>query len=188
MEIRSFEKKYSVDDIKFGGEIVFKKIYLQSKPIFMNFLKRYDIHEEDLKDLYQDSFMIFYKNIMTGKITEMKSLVSTYLIGIGKHKLMELYRLKRNFIQLEYTNKFQESNECLLFENDFFEEPEFTIKQQILYQVYRNLGRKCKEILDNYYYEGLSITEIKKIAGYKSRNVVKAQKSRCIKSLRKLVK
>lgn len=184
MNFFSLEKTYSLNEIKFGGEVVFKKIYLQAKPIFMNYIRKYNLEEEDIKDLYQDCFMIFYRNLMTGKITELKSKVSTYLIGIGKHKVMEFYRFNRKFSQFENS---LENQECILFENDFFDEPEFTIKQQILYRVYGNLGRKCREILDSYYYEGLSIKEIKKIAGYKSRNVVKAQKSRCLKSLRKLV-
>ena len=46
------------------------------------------------------------------------------------------------------------------------------------------LGDKCKAVLKLFYYQDYTIEEITKILGYNSKDVVKSQKSRCLKSLK----
>jgi DNA-directed RNA polymerase specialized sigma subunit len=52
---------------------------------------------------------------------------------------------------------------------------------------YQELGTRCQEVLKMFYYENLSIEEIKNRLNYTSKDVVKSQKSRCIKQLKEIV-
>lgn len=46
----------------------------------LNFLRnRYGIDEDDCKDIFQESFIILYSHIRSGKLYEMTASLSTYL-------------------------------------------------------------------------------------------------------------
>ena len=49
------------------------------------------------------------------------------------------------------------------------------------------LGKKCQELLTLFYYRGYTIQEIMEAENYNSENVVKAAKSRCMKTLRERI-
>ncbi len=63
-----------------------------------------------------------------------------------------------------------------------------TQEQILLRKYFKQLGEKCQQVLTLFYYRGLNIEEIVKQAGYNNANVVKAQKSRCLKTLKQLIK
>ncbi|WP_254097249.1 RNA polymerase sigma factor [Aquimarina sp. Aq107] len=71
---------------------------------------------------------------------------------------------------------------------EVFEEPQLTPQQELLRQHFKNLGKRCQEMLTLFYYRGLTIDEITESLGYENKNVVKSQKSRCLKSLKESIK
>ena len=74
--------------------------------MFINYAKRYIQNQESLQDIYQDSFMIFYRNVMEGRLTGLLSKVSTYLISIGKNKIFEHLRSTKNIVDNELAIEF----------------------------------------------------------------------------------
>jgi len=73
-------------------------------------------------------------------------------------------------------------------ELSFSDSPELTQEQKLLYKYFKELGKKCQQVLTFFYYRGLRIEEIVQIGGYQNANTVKAQKSRCLKTLKQLIK
>ena len=69
-----------------------------------------------------------------------------------------------------------------------FENEELTIEQQLLRTHFNKLGKKCRELLTLFYYRGLTIDDIVEFAGYTNGSVVRSQKSRCLKSLKEMIK
>jgi RNA polymerase sigma-70 factor (ECF subfamily) len=49
------------------------------------------------------------------------------------------------------------------------------------------LGEKCQKILTLFYYQQYNIKEIMAEGNYNSENVVKSQKSRCLKTLKEAI-
>ena len=50
------------------------------------------------------------------------------------------------------------------------------------------LGDQCKKVLELFYYEEKKLDEIQSILGYTNKDVLKSQKSRCLKQLKELIK
>ncbi|MGB5646091.1 MAG: sigma-70 family RNA polymerase sigma factor, partial [Muriicola sp.] len=87
------------ESLKNGSDSAFKGVYEGNRELFLNFARKYGLGDEDVLDIYQDTYIAFYENIQHGKLTELKSSVSTYLISIGKYKIME--RLRKNSKRIE---------------------------------------------------------------------------------------
>ncbi|WP_026764107.1 RNA polymerase sigma factor [Sediminibacterium salmoneum] len=57
----------------------------------------------------------------------------------------------------------------------------------LLQSYYEKMGVHCKKILQLFYYEEKKLEEIVHLLGYENKDVVKSQKSRCIKQLKTLI-
>ncbi|MGK0414378.1 MAG: putative DNA-binding protein YlxM (UPF0122 family) [Polaribacter sp.] len=53
---------------------------------------------------------------------------------------------------------------------------------------FKKLGKKCQEVLTLFYSRGLSIDEIVEHSDYTDGSVVRSQKSRCLKTLKDMIK
>lgn len=67
------------------------------------------------------------------------------------------------------------------------ESPDLTREQRLLKEHFKGLGAKCQELLTLFYYRGYTIQEIMEKGDYNSENVVKAAKSRCMKTLKERI-
>ena len=166
--------------IKENDRTVLDKLYVDFRDPFINYFKKYQIGEEEIKDIYQDTMIAFYQKGVQGKLSGMTSSIKTYVFGIGKHKAIDFLRKKSkkkgniSFAKDEY--------EQISIENE-----ELSIEQKKLNQHFTALGESCQKMLRLFYYRGLSIQEIVRIGNYKDANTVKSHKSRCVKQLRTLV-
>lgn len=169
-----------IAQIKSGDQKAAEKIYNQYRKEFLVYASRLSISDEDAADIYQDSMVTLYENIVSGKLTTLTSSIKTYLFAIGKHKIYSRLKLKDSEANLEeYGFLFQEKGD-----------EEFLLREESIEKLqkgYRELGDKCRKVLKLFYYENRSIEEIKVSLGYTSKDVVKSQKSRCIKQLREIL-
>lgn len=170
-----------------GSETAFRTVYEVNRNTFLNFAKKYGLGTEDVLDIYQDAYVALYENIQNGKFTELKSSLSTYLISIGKYMILEKLRKNKKTVKSESILEVsQDVDETL--ENFEVVETSLNPRQQLLHTHFERLGEKCKTILKMFYYKKYSIKQIMEEGGYNSENVVKSQKSRCLKSLKDAMK
>ncbi|XLS29147.1 RNA polymerase sigma factor [Flavobacteriaceae bacterium M23B6Z8] len=162
-----------------------KNLYNKYRAPFLNFGRKYGLDEYALSDVYQEAFIALYKRGVNGKLNKVSSSMQTYLFGIGKFMIYDV--LKKN--------SRQRSLENLLRNTEEEEEEEvvqtsatLTNEQKLLQNSFKKLGEKCQQVLTLFYYRGLTIEEIVAHSGYENANTVKAQKSRCLRSLKQLVK
>ena len=175
------------DSLKNGSETAFTAVYENSRDLFLNFGRKYNLSDDDLLDVYQDAYIAFYENIQSGKLVELKSTISTYLISIGKYKIME--RMRKNSKKVNHEGLLSLVHEVDHEVEDFEIEPEeLSIEQKVLQLYFETLGEKCQEILKMFYYKNYNIKQIMVEGGYNSENVVKATKSRCMKTLKDAIK
>ena len=174
------------ESLKNGSDSAFKGVYEGNRELFLNFARKYGLGDEDVLDIYQDTYIAFYENIQNGRLTELKSSVSTYLISIGKYKIME--RLRKNSKRIENDHVlYAVTDEDIELESFDIIEEELSPEQQLLRRFFEALGEKCKAILTMFYYKKYNIKQIMTEGGYNSENVVKSQKSRCLKTLREAI-
>ncbi|WP_394750109.1 RNA polymerase sigma factor [Spongiimicrobium salis] len=173
--------------LKEGSDVAFKKVYRENRSLFLNFAKKYGLNTEDVLDIYQDAYIVFYENVSKGKLKELKSSLSTYLISIGKYMMLD--RLRKNKKEA-LGNNFMEQMPEWDNELEAFDvvQRELSTEQQLLRKNFELLGEKCRKVLTLFYYRKYSIKQIMTEGNYNSENVVKSQKSRCLKTLKEAIK
>ena len=168
--------------LKTHGSKALEQLYLLYRADFIAFARKYRANEADILDVYQDAIIAFFENIQSGKIIELKSTIKTYLFSIGKYKLIDKLKQNGKEIATEFLENIEEP-----LENTFEEQVNLTHQQQQLKEAISELGGPCKELLILFYYRQYSIEAIQNEMNYKNNNVVKAHKSRCMKSLRAII-
>ncbi|UZS00206.1 RNA polymerase sigma factor [Chondrinema litorale] len=167
--------------IKSGDESILEYIYLEYRSEFLIWLsKKFNCSEEDSRDIYQVSIIIFYENIIQGKLIQLNSSLKTYLFSIGKNKMLEKLRKENIIINdlISYQNIAQLDSELLKdFEEDLV----------LVLDCLRHLGQKCIELITSFYYKKKSFEDIAKQMGYDSAKVARNQKYKCMNKLREQV-
>lgn len=178
-------KENIISQLKVRNQDTLKRVYLDYKIEFFKFSNRYELKEEDLKDIYQDAIIVLFENAQKGKLDNLKCSLKTYLFSIGKYMIFD--RSRRNL------KTFNPEDDYVFEKHDYSSidqvmgDNTISLYQQKLLRNFNLLGEKCQEILNLFYYKSLTIDEIVQVQGYENKNVVKSQKSRCLKSLKELV-
>lgn len=180
------DQNITLEELRSGSEKILKKVYEDNRAKFLNFARRYDLTEEEYIDIYQDAYIVFYENIMNGKLEKLTSSVSTYLFSIGKYLIFDRMRKNKKSVSGSYDlSKVGDSDEQVNALD--LDRPVLTREQRLLKEHFKGLGAKCQELLTLFYYRGYTIQEIMEKGNYNSENVVKSAKSRCMKTLKERI-
>lgn len=149
-------------------------------------MKKYSLAEEDAFTAYSDTILQTLDNI-TGLLFEQRSSLKTYLYRIFKNKCVDLIRKKTtnkrsiyqtaplsemmNMIADRAKNVIQQ----LIDKNDF----------DLLKTRLNELGENCRKLL-LFFADGYNDKEIALFMEYKSADVVKTSRLRCLEKLRGL--
>lgn len=185
--MKNGQAEITLHDLRKGSDKVLRQVYEENREKFLNFARRYSLSEDENIDVYQDAYVIFYDNVMSGKIESFTSSVSTYLFGIGKYLIFDQMRKNKKTVGSNYDLTRVAETDTLV-ETMEIEKPGLTTEQQLLQKHFGAMGKKCQELLTLFYYRGYTIQEIMDASDYNSENVVKSQKSRCMKTLRERIK
>ncbi|MCB0687462.1 MAG: sigma-70 family RNA polymerase sigma factor, partial [Saprospiraceae bacterium] len=144
-------------------------------------IKNYDGSRDDAVEFYQIAILIFYDNIQLGKLTVLNSSIKSYLFAIGKNKWREYFRHKSRFSSeglIDLMTRLTEEREDEETASDIL----------ILKKELESLGSPCRELLEAFYYEGLSLEEIVVRFGYKNKDAAKTAKYKCLQRLKRHAK
>lgn len=171
--------------LKEADKDVLKRLYLEYRSAFISFAQKLFPNSNDILDTYQDAIIVLQEKAIKGDLDELRCTLKTYLFGIGKYMLYEKVRKQKKLVspmKLE-----QEDYDYHDIAIDFLQDQPNKMQQQ-LQRAFATLGKKCKEVLTLFYYRGYTIDEICTALNYENKNVVKSQKSRCLKQLKDKVK
>src|ERR1043165_2038419 len=75
-----------LERIRLGGQSELGMVYEEYRSEFIQWITReFQCSTDDSKDIYQLTILIFYDNVMSGKLEHLVSSIKTYLFGIGKN-------------------------------------------------------------------------------------------------------
>jgi len=154
------QNNITIEDLKQGSDLLFKDIYEDNRDKFLNFAKKYNLSLEDNIDVYQDAYIIFYNNVMQGKIEEFTSSISTYLFSIGKYLIFDKMKKNNKTINPDFDLSIVREKEELVDPELEMEQQELTTEQVLLKKYFVTLGKKCQELLTLFYYRGFTIKDI----------------------------
>lgn len=166
-----------------GDPQALQALYSQHRSSFIAWaIKQFRCETEDAADLYQDAVIILYENAIQGKVVGSGKL-STYLFGIGRNLILK---------QVSKYQKFTDADALPEHEGNLAEgwvdaPLELNERQVLLQGALASLGEACRRLLVRFYYDRYSTEAIMAEFGYKSSDVVKSQKARCMRGLRKML-
>ena len=175
--------KAIIETLKNNDRLKLKALYNEHRNAFFGFAKKYGLSETELADVYQEAFLALRKHAIKGTLDSVSTQCSTYLFGIGKFMIYDRLKDKKRSVSYEPKLHKVDAIEEIVVEAS----PSLTQEQQLLRTYFQKLGKKCQEVLTLFYYRGLTIDEIVEKSGYDNPNVVKAQKSRCLKTLKEMI-
>jgi RNA polymerase sigma factor (sigma-70 family) len=155
--------------------LLYKRVY----PLVERFIIRNSGNKEDASDIFQDTLLLFYKQVMQNKFNE-KYKVFGYLYKVSLHKWIN--RAKRNR-KISFSDDI-ESLDIPVFE-EFSDEIISNPDENIIRKLFSPIGEKCVELLTFTTYTSLLLEDIMLRMQLGSVSAVKMQIKRCKEKLLK---
>lgn len=114
----------------------------KSFPSVRHFIKTHGGNEDDARDMFQESLLIFYRNVQKEEFSLTASL-NTYLFSVCKYLWKDELKKKNRIVSFEVTDMVEEAST--------FKEEE--LKMRWIDKILDRLGEKCSEVLQLFYYK-----------------------------------
>ncbi len=171
-----------IAQLKLGNEFIYRKVYKENYSLIAKMILANHGDEEDARDIYQETFIVFYEKMNQSDFT-LSCSISTYLYSVARN--LWLKRLRK--LQYEGVLKLKESMDTEDVEEDVEAHVE---KERFLEKIEKSLsqlGQPCSTILKDFFYQKLSMEEIALKFGYTNADNAKNQKYKCFNRFKKLV-
>ena len=77
------------EKLKQKDKVTIERQYVQYKEAFHSFIKKnYRLDDDSIKDIYQEAWYAFYRNIQEGRLLELTATIKTYLFRIGRNQAL----------------------------------------------------------------------------------------------------
>ena len=144
----------------------------------------FSLSRSDCEDVFQEAFIVLFKNITEGKLTLTSSL-STYFIGICRNKAHEKLREKGKELNIidDFPNTTKDEFEderidrLLALEDDTNQIE--ARKEAVVREIVSKLPSPCDQILWGFYRDGFSMKTLAQMYNYSSAGSVKVTRHRC---------
>ena len=172
--------------IKSTSESNLTKVYNTHKSGFMAFVRSFfpGFSSADTEEIYNDSFLVAYNDIRSGKLDNMTCSLQTYINQVGKFKIYDFYK-KRN-IKVDYIEDFRSSDVPDKIDQIWDNAP--TSRREEIYTFLEEMDDvRCKKIIFAYYYDNMSMDAIAHSMDMKNSDVAKTTKNRCMQKIKKIL-
>ncbi|MCQ2289493.1 MAG: sigma-70 family RNA polymerase sigma factor [Muribaculaceae bacterium] len=194
--MRNFD---SINEVMILKEVWFSSIITELRvPVMYVLNRRFSrLSWEDLEEVYMDGCLVVYTNMLNGKVELDDESFVKYLtrvcLNVGMHYLRNVRdcvlsiegMIDGDFFSIYNTDDVMDEM-FYIFEDSSCDDEEEKLAR--LSSVWEKLSDIDRIILVSYYWEGLSMEEIKAKIGYKSVASVKNKKSRCLKMMLEKIK
>ena len=175
--------------IRAGRHELLDELYRQHRGAFLTYAQRsLYATEDDAADCFQDAVIAFYKNIVSGRLTELTCGISTYLFAIGKRMV---YRKN----QQRHREVPSDPEAGIGLGNDPSGELDLSLLNRIeddhrkaqLAAGMNRLGDTCRRLLTLFYYHRYPMESIQEELGLSSPGATRIKKMRCLNKLKQFL-
>jgi RNA polymerase sigma factor (sigma-70 family) len=168
--------------IKTGNDqLVLNHLYKEILPRIKKMITKNSGSEEDAKDIFQDTVLIFYNQVKLNKYDEEKE-IGGFMYSVARNLWINKVKKSSRFVQMNDTETWKGVEDSVL--DDMIGRE----KANAIEQVMNKTGEECKKLLKYSIYDKLSMKEISEKMGYSSEGVAKTYNYRCKQKLVNLVK
>jgi RNA polymerase sigma factor (sigma-70 family) len=165
---------HNLPEKEYGWETIYRTCY----PMVRDFVKRNNGSDAEAIDLFQDTLVIFHRNLLEGKFRG-ESAISTYIFSISKNLwFRELTRKQRYTAMNDFIDDFSSPDEG----------DDYLMNEKIVTLLLDELKPECRKILVEYYFNQRSMAELKELFGVSSVQAAKNKKYRCLGYLARIYK
>lgn len=150
------------------------RVYRETFPAAAQLVRRLGGTVEAAKDVFHDALLIYLERKATGTL-EVQTSVPAYLLGITK--ILWLHSRQQYFSPLPEE-----------VENFIQEEQHERVEEKNTSDYLMLAGQKCLQLLQAFYFEGLSLAEIAGRFGFGGVRSATVQKYKCLQKIRAAVK
>ncbi len=170
-----------IENIRSGETEALKKLYKNNYPSIAHFVLNNSGTEEEAKDVYQDSVIIFYEKIQNPSF-ELNCLVKTFLYSVARRLWLKKLAEKER-----YVGKVTDFEDFLDFSDlEMQEADENELRFEQMEKALDQIGEPCRTILKDFYIHRLSMQDIAEKMGYTGTDNAKTQKYKCLQRLKKI--
>ena len=158
-------------------ERLFEGLYERAFPLFARIAAQRNASFEDARDIFHDALVVYYEKCGEPEFVIQVS-PEAYVLGIAKHLWIKRFNRDRHHVSL---TEYESSISLPL---DHFA----GVNEDRLLSFLERSGRKCLELLRQFYYEKTSLGNIAASLGYRSEHSVAVQKFKCIGKIRDAIR
>jgi RNA polymerase sigma factor (sigma-70 family) len=190
-KIKAFNLKtydnHIIQEIRHGRDQTLRLLYRKYQHNFIVWAKkRFNLDETIIEDAFQDALEVFYRNVVSGKLTSLNAPLPNYLAGIGRLKLLQ-YLDKNNRISYPENISDEQAESIESFLDTLVADETEAENLFRLKKGFDQLSNTCQILLAKRFYEGKSIEDITKELNYDNANTTRAALSRCLRNLKNLL-
>lgn len=134
---------------------------------------------EDAKDIFQEAIIVLYEKVISGNF-ELNCQIRTFVYSVSRRlwlkRLMHMNRFTISDGQEDVVSVDEETEEHERRNSEF----------QMMEKAMSGLGEPCRSLLEAFYLQKRSMTEIASGFGYTNAENAKNQKYKCLVRLKKL--
>jgi RNA polymerase sigma factor (sigma-70 family) len=161
---------------KQAAETIYKQHYNMVQAMIIN----NNGTTEEARDIFQETMIVLFEKARSGSF-ELNSLLKTFIYSVSRRlwlkRLQQMQRFGGRVEHMAETVPVEEELEGHATRNSQFQAMEASMM---------NLGEPCKSLLEAYYLEKRSMTDIADSFGYTNADNAKNQKYKCLIRLKKL--
>lgn len=146
--------------------------------------------EEDLKEVYQNSSLALWENLVAGKYEEQEAGLNTYFLRICINQALKVVSKSGLSVPLPDNTKFDDDGDYLddkldelinfIYEVEGYDEHERMQTENLVRAIMRELSERCQDLLWGHYGDGLSWGELADMYdGLANANSARTTANRC---------
>ncbi|MFT3935284.1 MAG: sigma-70 family RNA polymerase sigma factor [Chitinophagaceae bacterium] len=161
---------------KKAAETIYKDHYNMVQALIIN----NNGSADDARDIFQETMIVLYEKAKSGSF-ELNCQLKTFIYSVSKRLwLKRLHQLQK------YGGQVDTMTETVPVEEDIESHEQRNNAFKAMEKSLMNLGEPCKSLIEAYYLQKRSMTEIAGSFGYTNADNAKNQKYKCLMRLKKL--
>lgn len=147
-------------------------------------IQKTNCDQADAEDLLMEAIIVFRRNMLEDKVEEISS-IRAYVFGIVWNKWRDLQRARKRWqresdsLTRTYYLRVEESDPLVAAEEELAQATSIQTRLRNAQTALTQLKANCQQMLNLFYFEKKSLTDIAEAMGFANANVAKVSKHRC---------
>jgi RNA polymerase sigma factor (sigma-70 family) len=174
------QEKQLLTGLAHNDKTAIEAIYRENYSMIQGFVLNNNGSVDDARDIFQEAMIVLYEKALSGTF-ELHCQIRTYMYSVCRR--LWLKRLQQ---EQKFATKVENLQETIPVEEELEDHEKKNSDFMIMEAAMHKIGEPCKSLLDAYYLQKKSMTEIASEFGYTNADNAKTQKYKCLVRLKKI--